>query len=290
MKCEGDLRKTMKISGEKKSDVGCYKNGGEHLYDELTKLDILIHLQVLRFRNLYSPQGNNDEALPGLCIKDEEVDRVMGKKTKDRDEHRIRETIDQVESLQEKISMKVENSLKQEIYLPFYHLTHLFQLTLFEMDIILVCLAPELDVKYEKLYAYLQDDVTKKSPSVNLILDLLCVPREGRASARESFFNQSPLLKYNLIQFINDNNSQSKPLISRSLKLDDRIVNFLLEQNVIDSSLSTAANIIHPQKDWSVVLMDADLKERLNRLAEEFLKKKENIIFYLKGRYGVGKS
>jgi DNA replication protein DnaC len=36
--------------------------------------------------------------------------------------------------------------------------------------------------------------------------------------------------------------------------------------------------------------MDADLKERLNRLAEEFLKKKENIIFYLKGRYGVGKS
>jgi len=215
----------------------------------------------------------------------------MGKKIKGREEHRIREAMDQVKSLQEKISMNVENSLKQEIYLPFYHLAHLFQLTLFEMDIILVCLAPELDIKYEKLYAYLQDDVTKKSPTVNLILDLLCFSREERVNARECFFNHSPLLKYNLIQFINDNNSQSKPLISRSLKLDDRIVNFLLEQNVIDAAFSPAANIIHPQKDWSAVLMEDDLVERLDRLAAEFLKKKEkaSIIFYLKGPYGAGK-
>lgn len=281
----------MKMYGEKNRDPGCYKNGWEHLYDELTKLDILIHLQVLQFRNLYSSKVNNDEALPGLCIKDEDVDQVMRKKTKDREEHRIREAMNQVKSLQEKISINVENSLKQEIYLPFYHLAHLFQLTLFEMDIILVCLAPELDIKYEKLYAYLQDDVTKKSPTVNLILDLLCITPEQKTNARTCFFNQSPLLKYNLIQFINDNNSQSKPLISRSLKLDDRIVNFLLEQNVIDSALSTAANIIHPQRDWSAVLMDDDLVERLGWLAEEFLKKqeKESIIFYLKGPYGAGK-
>jgi SpoVK/Ycf46/Vps4 family AAA+-type ATPase len=281
----------MKMNGEIERDLSCYRNGGEHLYDELTKLDILIHLQVLRFRNLYSPKVNNDEALPGLCIKDEDVDRVIGKKSKGQEEHSIREAMDQVESIREKVSMKVENSLKQEIYLPFYQLAHLFQLTLFEMDIILVCLAPELDIKYEKLYAYLQDDVTKKSPTVNLILDLLCITLEQRTNARTCFFNQSPLLKYNLIQFNNDNNSQSKPLISRCLKLDDRIVNFLLEQNVIDSALSPAANIIHPEKDWSAVLMNDDLVERLDRLAAEFLKKKEkdSIIFYLTGPYGAGK-
>lgn len=281
------------MNGEKEMNLNCYKDGGEHLYDELTKLDILIHLQVLRFRNLHSPKGNNDEALPGLCIKDEEVDRVMGKKTKDRDGHRIREAIDQAKSLQEKISMKVENSLKQEIYLPFYHLAHLFQLTLFEMDIILVCLAPELDVKYEKLYAYLQDDVTKKSPSVNLILDLLCFTREERTNARACFFNQSPLLKYNLIQFIGDDEIKHKPLISRRLKLDDRIVNYLQGFNVMDSKVSSLAQILSPRVRWSGLLLDEDIKERFRGLAGELANKKagnpKRLVIYLKGAYGAGK-
>jgi hypothetical protein len=67
----------MKVSQEKETNTSCYKDGWEHLYDEMAKLDILIHRQVLLFRNLYYTKGNNDEALPGLCIKDEEVDRVI---------------------------------------------------------------------------------------------------------------------------------------------------------------------------------------------------------------------
>jgi SpoVK/Ycf46/Vps4 family AAA+-type ATPase len=281
------------MTREEVGNVSCYKNGGEHLYDELTKLDILIQLQVLRFRSLYSPKGNNDEVLPGLCIKDEEVDRVMGKKTKDREEHRIKETIQQVESIREKISMNVENSLEQGIYLPFYHLAHLFQSTLFEMDILLVCLAPELDIKYEKLYAYLQDDVTKKSPTVNLILDLLCFSREERVKARECFFNHSPLLKYHLVQFIESDENQNKPLISRRLKLDDRIANYLLGFNVMDSKLSLLAKFIIPQKDWSELLIEEDIKEGFRRLSGELSNEKaasrNKIIIYLKGAYGTGK-
>jgi len=281
------------MTREEVENVSCYKNGGEHLYDELTKLDILIHLQVLRFRSLYSPKGNNDEALPGLCIKDEEVDQVMEKKTPGPEETRIREAMDQVEAIREKISMNVENSLKQGIYFPFYHLAHLFQLTLFEMDIILVCLAPELDIKYEKLYAYLQDDVTRKFPTMNLILDLLCFSREERVNARKCFFNHSPLLKYHLVQFIENDENHYKPLISRRLKLDDRIVNHLQGFNVMDSKLSSAAKMIHPQKPWSELLIEERIKKELLGLAGELLAKKtadsSKIIIYLKGNYGVGK-
>jgi len=229
--------------------------------------------------------------MAGLCIEDDDVDRVMEKKQKNRKEPEKRASIKQVESVREKVSKKVKNSLKQGIYLPLYHLARIFQLTPFELDIVLVCLAPELDVKYEKLYAYLQDDVTKKSPAVYLILDLLCNVEEERIDARACFFNQSPLLKYQLVRFMEE--SQSKPLISRCVKLDDRIVNFLLEQNVMDSDfeISSFAKIINPTRDWSSVVMGDDLNERLSRLKEEFFKKGERgtIIFYLKGPYGVGK-
>ncbi|WP_394325977.1 hypothetical protein [Methanosarcina horonobensis] len=38
-----------------------------------------------------------------------------------------------------------------------------FSLDPFEIDILLIGLAPELDLKYEKIYSYLQNDVTKKN-------------------------------------------------------------------------------------------------------------------------------
>ena len=44
----------------------------------------------------------------------------------------------------------------------------------FEMDVLLVAFAVEVDLRYERLYAWLQDDATRRRPSVALALDLLC--------------------------------------------------------------------------------------------------------------------
>src|SRR5262249_49648243 len=49
-----------------------------------------------------------------------------------------------------------------------------FGLSGFDLDLVLIALGPELDLKYEKLYAFLQDDVTRKRPSIDLALSLLC--------------------------------------------------------------------------------------------------------------------
>ncbi|MCP4214760.1 MAG: hypothetical protein GY765_08880, partial [bacterium] len=217
----------------------------------------------------------------------------MTKKTKGRDENKIKNAMAQVEAMQQHMARKVENSLKQHVYLPVYHLTTIFQLSLFEMNILLVCLAPELEIKYEKLYAYLQDDVTKKSPSVNLIMDLLCNTREARADARVCFLNQSPLLKYNLLEFIDGEESKDKPLISRQLKVDDRIVDYLQGFNVLDGTLGSLAKRTTPQKDWSDLLLEEDIKEGLRRLCGQLVNDnaadRERMILYLKGGYGAGK-
>ncbi len=279
----------MKEVGKMKRISLCYTNGGEHLSDELIKLDALLHLQILRFRHLHSRTQGDDDAFAGLYIREEEVDSVIGKHLQDRSEPGTAALIKQVQTLQESISIRIEKSLENGVYLPLYQLARLFYLTPFQLDILLICLAPELDVKYEKLYAYLQDDVTKKSPSVNLILDVLCRSRAERTRARTFFFDPSPLVKYDLIKCIDD--SQSRPLISRCLKLDDRIVNFLLEQDVLDSEVASLAKVLTPTRDWSSLLMEKPANEGLARLAENFFNKEEqeNLVFYLKGPYGAGK-
>src|SRR6266480_176444 len=57
--------------------------------------------------------------------------------------------------------------------LPLSRLATLFDLKPDERQVLLISVAPELDLRYETLYAYVQNDVTKKHPSVDLALKLL---------------------------------------------------------------------------------------------------------------------
>ncbi len=58
-----------------------------------------------------------------------------------------------------------------------------FGLSAIDIDILLVALAPDLDPRFERLYAYLQDDVSRRRASTGLALELATgVP--GAAIAR----------------------------------------------------------------------------------------------------------
>jgi len=57
-----------------------------------------------------------------------------------------------------------------------------FHLSTFDLELIVIALAPELDLRYERLYAYLQNDVTRRRPTVDLALNLLCDSAEERIS------------------------------------------------------------------------------------------------------------
>jgi SpoVK/Ycf46/Vps4 family AAA+-type ATPase len=273
---------------------GIYDSGRKHLIDELLKLDAFIQLRISNFRNLDS--GKKPDSLDGLCITDEEINGILKKESRVQREpsprtgkSQIEVLLNHIERLQAKISKKVEKSLEFGIYLPLAQLSHIFHLSPFEQDAVLICLAPELDLKYEKLYAYLQDDVTKQSPSVNLILDLLCSTPELRSDARTLFHPKAPLLKYGLIRVTQ--NTQAKPLLSRSLEIDDRIVNFLLDLNSLDSRINSFAKVMDPERDWSAVLLDNQCKERLIQLSKDYVKQslRSKLIFCFWGPYGSGK-
>src|SRR6185436_8423440 len=102
----------------------------------------------------------------------------------------------------------------------------------------------EMDPKYGKLYAYLHDDVTRKRPSVELVLSLFFDTIEEKLAARSAFDAQSPLIRYRLLQVTDSSPDRNSPLISRSLKLDDRIASFLLGSRQIDARLQPAACVI----------------------------------------------
>ena len=74
----------------------------------------------------------------------------------------------------------------------------LFGLGRFERGVLLTALAPEIDLAYGNLYAYVQDDVTRKYATVDLALTLWCGSLAERLAAR-AYFSADALLRRHLL-------------------------------------------------------------------------------------------
>ena len=132
-------------------------------------------------------------------------------------------------------------------------------MTRFETQALLVCLGPELCPRYSKLYAYLQDDVTRNRPSIDLMLSLLADCHVDALQAWGAFHSQAPLLKYHLCRMGDDG---SIPLPSRQLAVDERIVHYLLGFQSIDTRLEGLAELVSPAGTPEPVIVDEAVKLR----------------------------
>jgi hypothetical protein len=130
----------------------------------------------------------------------------------------------------------------------FPSLERLFGLTKFDVDVVMLTLAPEVDLRYERIFAYLQDDVTRRRPSVELALNLLCASREAKIAARGRFEPGAPLIQQRLVHLTADPAAAPAPLLAQFLKLDDAIVRFLLGHGGLDARLQPFAELmVSPQ-------------------------------------------
>jgi hypothetical protein len=125
----------------------------------------------------------------------------------------------------------------------FPWLQQTFGLDTIDLDIVLIALAPETDLRYERLFAYLQDDVTRRRPTVDLALNLLCASRDAKIVARGRFSPEAPLMRHRLLQLSPDTAGTPPPLLAHVLKLDDPIVRFLLGQSGLDARLQSVARL-----------------------------------------------
>ncbi|HLL45201.1 MAG TPA: hypothetical protein VK399_00765, partial [Longimicrobiaceae bacterium] len=158
-------------------------------------------------------------------------------------------------------------------------------LTDVDLGLLLVALAPELDLKYERVFAYLQDDVTRKRPTVDLALGLLAPAWEDRLRARARLAPTAPLLRHRLLRLVEDPGHRDPPLLSRYLKPEDRVVDFLLGSDELDPRLAPFARPIEPRARLDALLLPDALRARLRGLARGAA----DGVFYLQGPYGVGK-
>ena len=114
-------------------------------------------------------------------------------------------------------------------------LWRLLALEQLDVDILLAALAPDLDPRYERIYAFLQDDITRKRPTVGLLVRLLSDAVDEEAAVRARFHPEAPLFRNGLLAF--DPGSADAPLLGTAPRPDERVVAYLLGIDAIDGRL-----------------------------------------------------
>ena len=96
----------------------------------------------------------------------------------------------------------------------------------------ITALLPDLDSRFERFYGYLNDDVTRRRASIGLALQLAGAS-DLAAEARSRLEASRPLVSRGLV-VVED---QDRPLLTRGLRVPDRVVAHLLGDDAPDPAL-----------------------------------------------------
>ncbi len=133
-------------------------------------------------------------------------------------------------------------------------------LDMLDAAVLAVCAAPELNPRYGRLYAYLQDDVTRKLPSPRLVGHLLETEGVTTADVMTSFDQARPLRALGALRLLGD---PQTPLAERPVKVADRLAAHLLGSRMDElpqSRLRLVAMPAHdPGRDREVAMVRAVL-------------------------------
>ena len=173
----------------------------------------------------------------GLYTSDGEADRLLGLETRPADAAAGSAT-SAAADVRRRIARLAECDEGR-----FGRLVRLCSLSPFEAGCVLLCLASEVDLTIERLIAYVQDDVTKRRPRVDLALRLLEEP-EAMAAARSSFEPGAPLRVHRLVTLHDEPGQPHTPLVARYIALDSRVAAFLVGQGGMDELLHPFSTLV----------------------------------------------
>jgi len=106
------------------------------------------------------------------------------------------------------------------------------ELTDLDVELLVIALVPDLDSRFERLYGYLNDDVTRRRATVGLALALADMS-SASASARARMLPGGPLVDRALVQV----DDVDRPFLTRALRVPDRVAAHLLGDDEPDPAL-----------------------------------------------------
>lgn len=217
---------------------------------------------------------------------------------------------------QQQLESRIQVSAKDEIVLALPSMRHYLNLTLFEKNLLLMALAPEINRRYGRLYHFLQtgEDCAKASdlPTVDLALRLLCRNDLEKRRSRAKLTGPDSLIERKILRYASP---RPTTRLSSYLQLSEDWVDYLLaeqpDQRVLFKRLATptepvlalpaptavtrAVQIVQPEVSWDKLILPAATLTQMQTLGQQvsagfITRAKKGQTALLVGAAGTGKT
>ncbi|MBE9063948.1 AAA family ATPase [cf. Phormidesmis sp. LEGE 11477] len=192
---------------------------------------------------------------------------------------------------QSQLENRIKLTAEESVVLALPSLRNYLNLTLFEKNLILMVLAPEVNRRYGQLYHFLQTGEESKSasdlPMMDLALRLLCRNDLERRRARASLIGPQSLIEKRILRYVSP---RATTRLSSYLQLTEEWVDYLLaeqpDQQVLFQRLATsqpepvlalpeptaatrAVKIRQPAVSWDQLILPAPVISQLQTLCQQ---------------------
>ncbi len=164
-------------------------------------------------------------------------------------------------------------------------LTRIFELSQAEADLLFIAMAPALEPKYERVFGYLQDDMTRRRATVDFALGLIFPSRAEKWAGHALLTPASKLLTHGLVRLLDDPQDREPPLHTRLLAVDERIVQYVLGMDELDERLRRFVRQLPAHDELDALVLPDEFRQRLLGLKEHG----QGTVLYLHGSAGSGK-
>ena len=214
-----------------------YKSSVEYISDHLRRINYALRIAISLLKGNDSLQQN---ILPGIVYSPEGILHLLDQLDKNITESSPHSDVEQFlkpfkekeKELRHSFYTRVKVSANEGKDFPFEILKNTFNITEdIEIDMLLLCLAPYVDARYEIIYGYIHDDLTKKYPTLQLIFDVLTEGIEERLEIEKYYSTDSPLFRWQILKYGSEPGGQSVSTLFRPIYVDEPVVNFLLSNS-----------------------------------------------------------
>lgn len=211
-----------------------YDSPDEHLADLLARHDWLLKRQLARSRSRQPL-----DVMGFAAISEEEIERLLGERTSATVPPADAQLVDAtVRQLDDEIASRVERSLATGVELPLVELAREFGLLPSEIDLLIPCIAVELDRRYERVYGFLHDDMSRRLASPGLAVRLYADSLGDQLRGRALLGAYAPLRHYRLLEVLDE--PVALPWAARPMRIDERVLAFVAGERSVDRRIASA--------------------------------------------------
>jgi hypothetical protein len=218
---------------------GPYAASGAHLRDELARIDILVRAQVLRWRMTIA--ASKPEELWGMVhVSEAEVEQYLAAPVTPVDAvpAAVVDAVAPFVQAEGEAAAQIRRNVEvtaASVALRLEQLRTRFGLAAAELDVVLLVLLPELDLRYRRIFGYLQDNASRAHPPVDLVWQILHAKVQTLEEKRSLFDPTGVLARWRLVSVSAD---------EREVRLDPRVTSFLLGGDAVDGRLDAIVDVL----------------------------------------------